>query len=133
MNHGVVLHRWDAISLDRITEMVSTKAIVGAQSKLTQAYYKQGTLVPLHGHAGETMIYVLQGAIRALVDGIEVTVREGEVLVVPPGVRHQAESLDDTFLMTFAALAARGESPAITEGGEAPTRQGARSENTGHI
>ena len=46
----------------------------------------------MHAHAGEQMIYVLQGALRALVDGEEVTVREGEVLQVPAGVRASGRS-----------------------------------------
>jgi quercetin dioxygenase-like cupin family protein len=45
------------------------------------------------------MIYVLQGALRTLVDGEELTVREGEVLQVAAGAPHQAEALDDTFVL----------------------------------
>ena len=45
------------------------------------------------------MVYVLQGALRAVVDGREITVREGEVLHVPPHVPHQSEALDDTFVI----------------------------------
>jgi quercetin dioxygenase-like cupin family protein len=36
------------------------------------------------------------------VDGAELTVREGGVLAVEAGAIHQAESLDDTFVLTFA-------------------------------
>jgi quercetin dioxygenase-like cupin family protein len=39
----------------------------------------------------------LQGALRFLVDGEEITVREGEVIHIPSGVEHQAEALEDTF------------------------------------
>ena len=49
-----------------------------------------------HAHDGEQMIYVLQGALRALVGIEEVTVRQGEVLQIPAKVAHQAEALDDT-------------------------------------
>jgi quercetin dioxygenase-like cupin family protein len=42
------------------------------------------------------MTYVLQGALRFLVDGEEVIVREGEVLHIPSGLPHQAEALEDT-------------------------------------
>jgi quercetin dioxygenase-like cupin family protein len=93
------LYRWDALELQKVTEMIARKVIVGAREALTQAYFKKGALVPIHAHAGEQMIYVLQGALRALVDGEEVTVREGEVLHVPAHVLHQAEALDDTFVL----------------------------------
>jgi quercetin dioxygenase-like cupin family protein len=42
---------------------------------------------------------VLQGALRAIVDGDEVIVREGEILHVPPQVPHQAEAIEDTFTL----------------------------------
>lgn len=99
MPSGVSLYRWDALELQKVTEMIARKAIVGVTESLAQAYLKKGALVPIHAHGGEQMIYVLQGALRALVDGQEVTVREGEVLHVPANVPHQAEALDDTFVL----------------------------------
>ena len=91
------LHRWDEITLEKITEMVSQKFIAGEREMLAQIYLKRGALVPMHAHESEQMTYVLQGALKFLVDGEEVTVREGEVLHIPGGTPHQAEALDDTF------------------------------------
>ena len=99
MTRRVCLYRWDALALHKVTEMIARKAIVGAEQTLAQAYFKKGALVPMHAHEGEQMIYVLQGALRTLVDGEELTVREGEVLQVPAHVPHQAEALDDTFVL----------------------------------
>ncbi len=45
------------------------------------------------------MSYVLQGALRFLVGGEEVIVREGEILHIPSRVAHQAEALEDTFTL----------------------------------
>jgi quercetin dioxygenase-like cupin family protein len=99
------VYRWDDVTLDKVTEMVARKRIAGTDLALTQAYFKKGSLVPVHAHPGERLIYVLQGALRAHVAGSDVTVREGEVLVVPAGAAHQAEILDDTFLLTVARAA----------------------------
>ena len=96
---SAVLSRWDAIELEKVTEMVARKTVAGDSQTLTQAYFKKGALVPQHTHAAEQMIYVLQGALRAVVAGEEVTVRESEVLRVPAGAAHQAEALDDTFVL----------------------------------
>ena len=79
--------------------MVARKTVRGAHLTLTQSYLKKGALVPSHSHDGEQMIYVLQGALRAELDGRAVMVREGELLQVPPGSVHQAEALDDTFVL----------------------------------
>ena len=96
---GAVLSRWDTIALDKVTEMMARKTVAGDRQTLTQAYFKKGALVPLHAHHGEQMIYVLQGALRAVVADKEITVRESEVLCVPAGIFHQAEALDDTFVL----------------------------------
>ena len=94
---GIRLHRWDEIALDKVTEMLSRKIVSGEREMLVQVYVKRGCLVPLHAHESEQMTYVLQGALKFLVAGEEITVREGEVIHIPSGVQHQAEALEDTF------------------------------------
>jgi len=99
MMRRVSLYRWDELALDKVIEMIARKSIAGERHTLVQVYLKKGALVPQHSHPSEQMIYVLQGALRTLVGGDEITVREGEVLQVPPGAPHQAEALDDTFVL----------------------------------
>ncbi len=102
------LHRWDEIELERITEMVSRKVVSGERAMVVQVYLKRGALVPRHRHDSEQLTYVLEGALRAVVDEEETIVRAGEVLWVPAGVAHQAEALDDTLeLDIFSPI--RGE------------------------
>jgi quercetin dioxygenase-like cupin family protein len=99
------LHRWDEIALEKITEMISQKIVAGEREMIAQIYLKRGALVPMHSHDSEQMTYVLQGALRFLVAGEEIIVREGEVLHIPSGTPHQAEALDDTFeLDVFSPL-----------------------------
>lgn len=98
MNSTTVrLYRWDEIALEKVTEMLSRKIVCGDREMLVQSYIKRGCLVPRHAHESEQMTYVLQGALRVVVAGEEITVREGEVLHIPSGVEHQAEALEDTF------------------------------------
>lgn len=112
------LHRWDEIALEKVTEMLSRKIVAGDREMLVQSYVKRGCLVPMHAHDTEQMTYVLQGALKFLVGGEEITVRDGDVLHIPAGVTHQAEALDDTFeLDVFSPirrdwLAPAGDEPA---------------------
>src|SRR6478736_4977428 len=85
MPQRAALSRWDDLALEKVTEMIAQKVIAGERDALIQAYLKRGALVPLHAHPAEQMVYVLQGAILAVVDGATFTVREGEVLRVPAG------------------------------------------------
>ena len=78
--------------MDAVKKIVAGERLIAAQ-----VYLKKGALVPKHAHESEQMTYVLQGALKFLIAGEEITVREGEVLHIPPGVEHQAEALEDTF------------------------------------
>jgi quercetin dioxygenase-like cupin family protein len=93
----VRLHRWDEIALEKVTEMLSRKVVTGEREMIAQIYLKRGCLVPMHSHESEQMTYILQGALKFLIGGEEITVREGEVLHIPSWVEHQAEALEDTF------------------------------------
>jgi quercetin dioxygenase-like cupin family protein len=96
-DHAVRLHRWDEIALEKVTEMVSRKIVWGEREMIAQVYLKRGCLVPMHAHDSEQMTYILQGALKFLIGGEEITVREGEVLHIPARIEHQAEALEDTF------------------------------------
>jgi len=93
---GISLHRWDEIALERVTEMISRKIVSGDREMLAQIYLKRGAIVPMHAHESEQMTYILQGALRVVVDGEEIIVREGEVLHIPSRLPHQSEALEDT-------------------------------------
>ena len=96
---AVRLHRWDEIALEKVTEMLSRKIVSGEREMLVQVYVKRGCLIPVHAHESEQMTYVLQGALKFLVNGEEITVREGEVLHIPSQVEHHVEALEDTFVL----------------------------------
>jgi quercetin dioxygenase-like cupin family protein len=89
------LYRWDEIAYEKVTETLSRKIITGEREMLAQIYLKKGTIVPLHKHESEQMTFVVQGALKFVVGGEEIIVREGEVLHIPSWVEHQAEALDD--------------------------------------
>lgn len=103
MAQDSTLHRWRDLDLQKVTAMISKKVIAGDRQTLVQAYHKRGAQIPMHAHAHEQIIYVLQGELRCLVGTRDITVREGEVLHVPAGVRHQAEAVDDTFELVVSS------------------------------
>ena len=107
-----VVTAWDDLALEKITALISRKAVTGDGQVLAQVYLKRGALVPLHAHDGEELIYVLDGMLRLRLAGDDVVVREGEVVRVPGRAPHQIEALADTF-----ALAARGTTPRRIENG----------------
>ena len=90
---------WDDIPLDKVTEMVSRKEICADGDGLTQTYLKKGALVPLHAHEGPQWVYVMQGALAVTVGADVQLLREGDVLRIAARTEHQAEAMEDTFVM----------------------------------
>ena len=90
---------WDDITLDKVTEMVSRKEICADTGGLSQTYLKKGALVPLHSHEASQWVYVLQGALAVTIGAEVQMVREGEVLRIAPRTEHQAEAMEDTFVL----------------------------------
>ena len=116
MSSAATLHRWDEIALEKVTEMISRKIVSGEREMLAQIYLKRGALVPIHTHDSEQMTYILQGALRFLIDGEEIIVREGEVLHIPSRLPHQAEALEDTLeLDVFSPVRAEWMNAAVEE------------------
>ena len=83
MSEPVRLYRWDEIALEKVTVMGARKFITGHREMLAQVLLKRGAVVPMHSHDSEQLSYVLQGALKFLVGGESITVREGEVLHIP--------------------------------------------------
>ena len=52
---------------------------------------------PIYRQLRDRMVaLILEGALKFLIDGREITVRAGEVLCIPPNVPHEAHAVEDT-------------------------------------
>lgn len=63
---------------------------------LARVLLKKGCIVPQHSHPNEQLTYIIEGALKFVIDGKEIVVRAGEVLCIPSHMPHQAEALADT-------------------------------------
>ncbi len=63
---------------------------------LARIILRKGSSVPLHSHENEQITYVLDGALKFVIQGKELIVRSGEILVIPSNLPHSAEALEDT-------------------------------------
>jgi quercetin dioxygenase-like cupin family protein len=95
----VTHHRWNDMPKERVTDAIDRRIVCGERMMLAHVYIKKGGIVPRHSHDNEQLTYILEGALRFSIgpEGEEqITVRTGEVLVIPSNVPHQAEALEDT-------------------------------------
>ncbi len=87
---------WDDIPIEQLNPLIGRQFIVGAGTMIARVLLKQGAVVPMHHHHNEQISYILEGALKFLIDEKEIIVRAGEVLCIPPNVPHEAHALEDT-------------------------------------
>ena len=95
----------EPISLERsaaaLTELWSPRILGQVNDQFLKVARVQGEF-PWHTHDAEDELFlVLKGALtigRAEVDGGPVTVRPGEVFIVPRGVRHNTSAAEETLI-----------------------------------
>lgn len=72
------------------------KAVYGESLSVAKVEVKQGETTNPHSHDTEEVIFVLKGCwLFHLPDG-DVTLRENQMLCIPPQVEHSSEVLEDT-------------------------------------
>src|ERR1700728_3876097 len=86
---------WDSVPLEVMSDMISRKVISGHRAMVAQIFLKKGAVVPVHHHESEQVIYMLEGSMRFELEGKEIIVRQGEVIVIPSNVPHRAVALED--------------------------------------
>ena len=88
--------KWNDIEVEPLSPLVGRQMIVGTNVMVARVLLKKGAKVPQHSHHNEQVTYVLEGALRFIIDGREITVSAGEVLCIPPHMPHEAIALEDT-------------------------------------
>ena len=87
---------WNDIEREELNPLLCRQLIVGQEIMLARILLKKGCIVPWHSHVNEQLSSIFEGALKFWIDGKEIVVRSGEVLVIPPNMPHKAEALEDT-------------------------------------
>jgi len=87
---------WNEIPHDNLIQGIRRQIVTGDKVMLGRLYFPKGAQVPAHRHESEQITHVLKGALRFIVDGTEVVVREGQLLHIPSNVEHSAKALEET-------------------------------------
>jgi quercetin dioxygenase-like cupin family protein len=87
---------WKDVEREELNPLLERQLIVGQNVMLARILLRKGCIVPWHSHVNEQLSSVFEGALKFWIDGKEIVVRVGEVLVIPPNMPHKAEALEDT-------------------------------------
>ncbi len=87
---------WDTVRKEVMNPKIWRKVISGEKAMVAQVFIAQGGVVPTHHHESEQLTYILEGALKFELEGKEIIVHKGEVLLIPSNVPHSAVALEDT-------------------------------------
>lgn len=85
--------------------LLSRQRVIGERMMISRIKLQRGCKVPMHSHANEQISCVMSGRLRfSLQDGPggaarTLEVGAGEVLVLPSGVPHGAEAVEDCVVL----------------------------------
>lgn len=89
-------HRWADIEPEQMNALVTRQYLVGSNVMLSRIVLKQGARVPSHHHVHEQISHVVEGALIFMLDDQEIVVRAGEILCIPPHIRHEVIAREDS-------------------------------------
>ena len=78
---------WDRVKKEVMNPKLWRKVIAGEKAMVAQVFIAKGGVVPTHQHESEQISYIVEGALKFELEGQDVAVRAGEVLVFPPTFR----------------------------------------------
>src|ERR1700730_18017853 len=81
---------------EHLNPLLDRQFVAGEKSMLARLRLRKGCIVPLHRQENEQIKYILEGALKFSLQGKEVVVRAGEILVIPSNGPHSAEAIEDT-------------------------------------
>jgi quercetin dioxygenase-like cupin family protein len=99
MMNKALLYRWDDLPAETLKGTITRRLVTTERMMIAHVYFEKGDDVPRHSHENEQITYILSGALQFWLganDDEEVTVRAGEVLVIPSGLPHRALALEKT-------------------------------------
>jgi quercetin dioxygenase-like cupin family protein len=87
---------WESVKKEVLNDKLARKLVSGEKVMVAQLSLSKGCVVPRHDHESEQISCIMEGALRFELEGREIVVRAGEVLVISSHAPHSAVALEDT-------------------------------------
>ena len=92
-------YRWTEITKETLKPLLARQVIHGEKMTLARIHLGKGSVVPLHSHVNEQMTIVEEGRLRFLLNGEEVLLEAGDMLLIPANALHLVEALEDSLAL----------------------------------
>ncbi|HMD86815.1 MAG TPA: cupin domain-containing protein [Terriglobia bacterium] len=87
---------WESVKKEILNDRLWRRVVSGEKVMVARLGLSKDCLVPLHHHESEQISVVLEGALKFELEGREVLVRVGEVMVIPSNVPHSVLAMEDS-------------------------------------
>ena len=91
--------RWPDRPLEQLRDGVARRFVTSASAMIGEVTLQKGATVPPHAHDNEQFTHVVSGKLRVSLgenDKQIVMVGPGEVILIPSGLLHAVEAIEDT-------------------------------------
>lgn len=93
-------YNWSEVPEEKMNPLLSRWVIHTPEMTIARLFLAKGAFVPTHTHVNAQVVQVKSGALLFKFPGaageVEVVLRDGDILPIPPSVPHSAEALEDT-------------------------------------
>lgn len=96
-----VLTNWDTLQGVMPRPGVVRKALTGKNSMMTLNEIKPGTTPWLHSHPHEQLIYIVSGRAEFVLGNEVLTLKAGDLLLVPPGAPQSLKVIGDETVLNI--------------------------------
>ena len=90
------LFSWESVKKEVLNEKLARKVISGEKITMAQIFLAKDGVVPLHQHESEQISTGVTGAMKFEIEGKEIVLRAGDVLLIPSNVPHRVTALEDS-------------------------------------
>lgn len=93
------VHRWHEQSVEELNPSIERQLVHTETMTIARIRLRAGAVVPRHAHPQEQVANVLEGSLRFVLGDEESVVSAGESMIVPGGVAHEVEALEDALVL----------------------------------
>ena len=88
--------KWSNQPSEQLRGGIARRFVTSKRAMIGEVTFREGDTVPPHAHENEQFTHVVSGALRFTLGDQIVFVRAGEVILIPSGLTHSVEALEDT-------------------------------------
>jgi len=100
MEHPRLL-RWDDIPIQKMGDTILLQLVWTERATLARFEFTKGTHVPRHKHDAEQHTCLINGTMNMRLGETMFKVQPGEIVIIPPNVRHEGWFLEDSVVIDF--------------------------------